>query len=127
MPHKTEKATRATAQVLNLVQVKNVKGSFFGPTFLASLMADILQKAKDELAEPCNDDRLGNPGKAQAGKHTGGDAAGQGFFPQKARRSTQQIGFWWTTDSRMRIKEAAQERCATPWHAKKNDSLSHFT
>src|SRR6266704_1493108 len=27
----------------------------------------------------------------------------------------------------MRIKESAQERCATPWHAKNNDPLGHFT
>ena len=127
MPYKTEKATRATAQLLNLVQVKNVKGGLFGPTFLPSLTADILQKAKDELAEPCDDDRLGNPGKTQAGKHPSGDAAGKGFLTQKARRSTQHIGFRWTTDCRMSIKESAQERCATPWHAKNNDPLGRFT
>jgi hypothetical protein len=87
MPYKTEKATRATAQLLNLVKVKNVKGGLFRPTFLPALTADILQKAKDELAQPCDDDLLGNTRKTQAGKHANGDAAGKGFLTQKARRS----------------------------------------
>src|SRR5919109_690301 len=63
MPYKTEKATRTTAQLLNLVEVKNVKGGLLRPTFLPALTADILQKAKDELAQPCDDDLLGDPGK----------------------------------------------------------------
>src|SRR5262249_22276902 len=126
MPYKTEKATRAKAQLLNLVQVKNVKGGLFRPTFLPVLTADILQKAKDELAQPRDHDLLSYTGKTQAGQHAHGDPAGKGLFAQKARRSAQHIGLRWTTDRRMCIKESAQERCATPWHAKNNDPLSRF-
>src|SRR5438128_10288785 len=104
--------------------MKYVKGGLFRPTLLPALPADILQQAKDELAQPRDNDLLSYPGKTQAGKHTRGDAAGKGFLAQKARRSAQHIGLRWTTDRRMRIKEAAQERCATSWHAQKNDPLS---
>src|SRR5262247_4022300 len=107
MPYKAEKATRTTAQQLNLVQVKNVKGGLFRPTFLPALTADILQKAKDELAQPRDNDLLSYTSKTQAGKHAHGDAAGKGFLVQKARRSAQQIGLRWTTNRRMRVKESA--------------------
>jgi hypothetical protein len=94
--------------------VKNVKGGLFCPTFLPSLTADILQKAKNELAQPRDNDLLRYTGKTQAGKHTCGNAAGKSFLVQEARRSTQQIGLRWTTDRRMGIKDAAHERCTTP-------------
>jgi hypothetical protein len=100
--------------LLNLAKVKHVKGGLFRPTLLPALTAYILQKAKDELAEPCYHDLLGNPGKTQAGKHANGDAAGKGFLAQKARRSAQQVCLRWTTDRRMCIKESPQERRATP-------------
>src|SRR2546430_16450060 len=104
--------------------MKYVKGGLFRPTLLPALTADILQQAKDELAQPRDNDLLSYPGKTQAGKHTRADAAGKGFLAQKARRSAQQIGFRWSTDRRMRIKVPAKGRCARSWHAQINDPFS---